>query len=92
MTWRVTRRRSTYHIKDVPDRSWILAHSGNYAGDVTKGLKSHVEGCVELGTRMGWIGGQRAVLLSRSMMRKFHKLMNGRKASITIIDPWENKA
>ena len=92
VSWRVTRRRATYHIKNVPGRTYILIHSGNYAGDVTKGLKSHVEGCIELGTRMGWIGRQRAVLLSRNMMRKFHKLMNGRDAELTIIDPWENKS
>ena len=37
--WRVTRRRSTYHIRNVPKRSYILIHSGNYAGDIYKGLK-----------------------------------------------------
>lgn len=91
MVWRVTKRRSTYHIKKVPNRTWVLVHSGNFAGDVTKGLKTHVEGCVLLGNRMGWLGGQRAVLSSRLTVRKFNRLMNGRKANITILDPWEGK-
>ncbi len=87
--WRVTCRRSTYHIRNVPKRSYILIHSGNYAGDIHKGLKTHVEGCVLLGKRMGWLNGQWAVLVSRSTVRQFNKLMAGQKARIIITEAWE---
>ncbi|BCS94600.1 hypothetical protein DSLASN_02320 [Desulfoluna limicola] len=89
MAWRVTRRRSTYHIRNVPKRSYILIHSGNYAGDIHKGFKTHVEGCVLLGKRMGWLNGQRAVLVSRSTVRQFNKLMAGQNARIIITEAGE---
>ncbi|WP_139164048.1 DUF5675 family protein [Desulfoluna spongiiphila] len=88
MEWRVTPRRASYHIRQVPHRTYILVHSGNYAGDIRKGLKTHVEGCVLLGRRMGWLNGQRAVLVSRATVRQFNNLMAGRDAQLTIIDPW----
>jgi len=52
-TYNVEIRRSnkfgkTYWVKEVPNRSYILIHSGNYAGDKTKGFKTHVQGCIYL--------------------------------------------
>lgn len=92
LSWRVTRRRSTFRIRNVPHRTYILIHSGNYAGDIHKGFKTHVEGCVLLGRRMGWLAGQRAVLVSRATVREFNTLMAGRDARITIIDAWRGNA
>jgi hypothetical protein len=60
-----------YWVRKVPDRTYILIHSGNYAGDKTKGLKSHVMGCVLLGKKSGRLGGQVAVLNSRIAVRNF---------------------
>src|SRR5512137_107271 len=31
-----------YWVKKVPKREYILIHSGNFAGDTSKGYKSHV--------------------------------------------------
>jgi len=60
-----------YWVTKVPNRSYILIHSGNYAGDRSKGYKTHVAGCILLGQKMGTLGGQKAVLNSRVTVRKF---------------------
>ncbi len=60
-----------YWVTEVPTRSYILIHSGNYAGDRSKGYKSHVRGCILLGQKMGTLGGQKAVLNSRVTVNKF---------------------
>jgi len=60
-----------YWVRRVPDRTYILIHSGNYAGDKSKGLKSHVMGCILLGKKSGRLGGQVAVLNSRVAVRNF---------------------
>jgi hypothetical protein len=90
LAWRVSKKKSAYHIQNVPNRSYILIHSGNFAGDVTKGFKTHAQGCVLLGQRMGDLGGQRAVLASRNTVRRFNALLMGKKARVIISDHREN--
>lgn len=60
-----------YWVREVPNRTYILIHSGNYAGDKSKGFKSHVMGCILLGKKSGYLGGQVAILNSRIMVRAF---------------------
>lgn len=55
----------SYHILDVPNRSNILIHQGNFAGDVSKGYLSNVEGCILVGRYFGIMRNQLAVLVSR---------------------------
>jgi len=69
--------RNVYHVQRVGGRSGILAHNGNVA--------RHTLGCILLGTRRGWLNRQRAVLNSRSAMRKFVKLANKEDIEIVII-------
>ncbi|MGE4298920.1 MAG: DUF5675 family protein [Desulfovibrionaceae bacterium] len=73
-----------YWVMEVAGRSWVLIHSGNLAGDVTKGLKSHVEGCILLGKAMGVLEGQRAVLSSRLAVRRFMACMAGRPFKLIV--------
>lgn len=86
VSWRESRRWKAFHIRNVPGRSCILIHAGNFAGDVAKGFKTHVQGCVLLGTRWGWLGGQRAILMSRPMVRRFNAIMDGHNARITVTE------
>lgn len=65
-----------YHVQNVANRSWILIHWGNLAGDSTQGLKTNVEGCILLGKKRGILSGQRAVLVSRPAVREFMQYMN----------------
>lgn len=60
------RRRSprygeTYWLQGTEPRSFILIHPGN--------LVRHTRGCILLGARTGWLGGERAVLTSRKAVR-----------------------
>ena len=74
-----------YWIKNVQDRSWVLFHSGNVAGDVSRGLKSHSEGCILLGDRHGKLNGQEAVLISRPTIRRFMNHMNKNPFNLEIV-------
>jgi hypothetical protein len=67
-----------YELQNTNPRSHILLHNGNYAGDVTMGYKSDVEGCFVLGSHLGLLdpgpaykGPQLAVLNSRLTVDAF---------------------
>jgi len=75
-----------YWILEVPDRSYILIHSGNWAGDVSKGLKTHTNGCILLGKYTGILQGQQAVLCSRPTITKFMNLLQGQSFTLNILD------
>ena len=65
-----------YWVKDVPDRSFILIHWGNWAGDESKGYKSNVNGCILLAQKRGILSGQWAILNSRITIKRFMNRMN----------------
>ena len=67
-----------YLVNAVENRSGIRKHPANLMGDASLGYKSHLNGCIALGERLGWIEGQKAVLLSAPAVRRFEEAM-GRK-------------
>lgn len=73
-----------YHVENVPGRSDILIHSGNFAGDKSKGLKSDVEGCILLGRVLGKLSGQRVILQSRAARDAFAEHMGKEPFTLTI--------
>jgi hypothetical protein len=73
-----------YLVQNVPGRSAILMHSGNYAGDTRKNWRSDVLGCLEFGSRVVIMNNQRAVANSRSTRDIFQKLMNGETFNLII--------
>ena len=75
-----------YAINDVPGRSHILFHSGNFGGDRLKGFKTHTHGCVLLGSALGWLGKQRAVFNSRTTTRHFFELMNRSPFELVVLN------
>lgn len=75
-----------YWVRHVPNRTYILIHSGNYAGDVSKGFKSHVMGCILLGKKNGFLGGQVAVLNSRIAVREFVEYMEYEPFKLRILE------
>ena len=75
-----------YWVTNVEGRSWILIHSGNWAGDVKKGFKTHVNGCILLGKKFGDLLGQRAVLNSRITVRAFMNYMRYQNFTLKILD------
>jgi hypothetical protein len=75
-----------YHVQDVPNRTYILIHSGNWAGDVEKGYRTHVNGCILLGLQRGLLDGQVAVLNSRLAVSRFMRHMNNIDFTLNIIE------
>jgi hypothetical protein len=51
--WSQGHQRSLYHLINVPMRSEVEIHSGNLAGDVSKGYASEVRGCILPGLALG---------------------------------------
>lgn len=74
----------TYHVLDVAGRSFILMHAGNWAGDRSKGLLSNSHGCILLGLKRGVARGQRAVLNSRTAVRRFVEAAGGEEFQLVI--------
>ena len=72
-----------YWVLKVEGRSYILIHSGNFAGNTEKGFKTHSHGCIIIGKYTGKLEGQKAVLLSKSTLRSFVNFM--RKEPFTLI-------
>lgn len=73
-----------YLLVDVKDRSHILIHSGNYGGDTEQGFRTHTKGCILLGRKLGILGHQRAVLISRPTVRRFNDFMHENNFLLTI--------
>ena len=75
-----------YEVTDVPGRSAILIHSGNFAGDTTKGLRSDVLGCILLGLGRDWLYGQKAVTSSRAALDKLRAVIGKGSFVLVITD------
>lgn len=74
-----------YWVLKVDGRTYILIHSGNWAGDTQKELVTHTNGCILLGEKRGYLAGQRAVLLSRRAIRQFMNKLQGNDFKLHII-------
>lgn len=83
-----------YMVQNVPHRTAIEIHSGNYCGESP--FDSDVEGCILLGRSLGYLRGrtsglyQRAILESRLAVTAFYTEMAGRPFELQI--HWENNA
>lgn len=64
-----TRFKNALKLLDVPGRSHILIHAGNWAGDTSLGFKSDSLGCILPCMTFGTLDGQRAGLRSREALR-----------------------
>jgi hypothetical protein len=76
---------NVYHVENVPGRTHILLHHGNYAGDKTLGFHTHSAGCILVGSKRGRLSGQNAVLASRSARRKLETRMKFLTTELEII-------
>ena len=75
-----------YHVKKVPNRTYILMHSGNWAGDKAKGYKSNVAGCILLGLKRGLLANQWAILNSRLAVKRFMKHLEMEPFTLKILE------
>lgn len=82
---------NVYWLKNVKGRSGVLIHSGNFAGDIDKGYKTHVQGCILLGSKHGYLENQLAVLNSRTTVRRFMEHMNKKPFNLKIMSGLEEE-
>lgn len=75
----------TYWLQDVPGRSEILFHSGNWAGDQEKGFRTDSDGCILLGTSRGILSQQNAILNSNAAMSRMLRELGGEQAINLVI-------
>lgn len=73
-----------YYLLDVDGRVNVEIHAGNFFGNVDKGYKSDVLGCIILGRAIGEIDGQRALLSSRDALHAFEADMEKKDFMLTI--------
>ncbi len=59
--------KNVYIVKDVPGRSAILIHWGNF--------ESHTEGCLLLGDGAGMLNGQPAITASKPAFERFRNII-----------------
>lgn len=78
--------RPLYLIAPVSDRTGIRCHAANLMGDTALGFKSQLNGCIALGERLGYIDGQKALLLSAPAMRRFEAYFKGKTFILEIRD------
>lgn len=77
---------TVYEVKDVLNRTKILIHWGNWAGDVLKGYRTDSKGCILLGDRFMHIFNQNAVAKSKSTYKRFMKHMDNKPFKLIIED------
>ena len=72
-----------YILEDVPGRSYILIHKGNFCGTEPY-YRSDVAGCIILGTHLAQIQGQTAVSNSSVGFGKFMQYLGGEDFELVI--------
>lgn len=73
-----------YHLREVPGRTDILIHPGNWGGDVSKGFRASVKGCIALGEHFRRIRGQKGVDNSVETLERFEAAMSFQPFVLTI--------
>ena len=77
-----------YEVKDVPERTDILLHHGNWCGDDLLGFRTNVDGCILLGFGRGKLDNQNAVLNSRRACHKFENDMDRKDFELEIVEEY----
>lgn len=75
--------RPIYLVLGVGGRTGIRFHAANLAGD-SPPWRKQLNGCIALGERLGWIDGQKALLLSAPAMRRMERHFAGRPFTLEI--------
>ena len=72
------RKTNLYELQNVPGRSDCQIHSASYCGDLLKGKKSDLLGCISLGENIATTSeGQKILTGSRKAIKAFYDLMQG---------------
>lgn len=77
-------RRFMYLLLGTHPRAGIREHAANLMGDRLKGYRSQLYGCIALGERLGWLDGQKALLVSAPAVTKFENHMQRKDFTLEI--------
>lgn len=84
-TWRASPKHGMcYHVEDVPGRTDIQIHAANWMGDVARGKRCQLLGCIAPGKAVGLLEGQKAVLGSRDALKALEKDLEHAEFKLTI--------
>ena len=84
-TWSPRFKRMMYILINTDPRVGIRAHPANLMGDVSKGYRAQLNGCIALGEKLGWIESQKALLLSAPAVRRFENFMEHKPFELEIV-------
>lgn len=76
--------RGLYLVAPVETRSGIRIHPANFMGDKLFGFHCQLNGCIALGEKIGWMDGQKSVLLSAPAVRKFQSIMKNQPFKLEV--------
>jgi hypothetical protein len=74
-----------YEVVGVPRRGGIRIHSANFMGDQALGYKVQLQGCIALGEKLGYIGTQKAILISKPAVSHFELIMGGKPFTLEVL-------
>lgn len=74
-----------YYVLNVPGRTDVEIHAANWAGDVEKGRKCQLLGCIAPGNAIGELVGQQAVLGSRDALSRLMADLDEEPFQLTIL-------
>ena len=74
-----------FRVLEVKSREDISLHRANFAGDVRKGFRSDLSGCIAPGLRPGTLAGQRAVLSSKLAMAEMLRIIGDQPVRLRIM-------
>lgn len=80
-----------YRFLDIPGRQLVEIHAATWAGDVSKGWHSDLEGCMAPGLKEGVLAPpdtgkeQECILNSRAALREFMNLTDTARLRVTIM-------
>lgn len=77
-------KRFLYLLLGTSPRAGIRAHPANLMGDKARGFYSQLNGCIAFGERLGWMEGQKALLLSAPAVRRFETYMDRKPFELEI--------
>ena len=84
-------KKKYFCLQNVKNRSYILIHGANFAGDTSKGFQTHLQGCIALGSSTGIANNkhkkpQKCVFGSQRALRQFMEYLENQEFKLTIGD------
>lgn len=76
---------AVYEVHNVPGRTSILIHSGNYGGHEEYGLKTDTDGCILPGDKVGFMNDQEVVTNSRDTLKALMEHTGAKRFELTVI-------